>query len=67
MDATQRVKNNFLESIQVKTESLDKLAPVIADAADRIANSLLNNSYLLLSTCFRRYLIRFSTLLISIL
>ena len=47
MDATQRVKNNFLESIQVKTESLDKLAPIIADAADRIANSLLNNRKIL--------------------
>ena len=47
MDTTQRVKNNFLESIQVKTESLDKLAPIIADAADRIANSLLNNCKIL--------------------
>ncbi len=47
MDTTQRVKNNFLESIQVKTESLDKLAPIIADAADRIANSLLNNHKIL--------------------
>ena len=47
MDATQRVKNNFLESIQVKTESLDKLAPIIAAAADRIANSLLNNRKIL--------------------
>jgi D-sedoheptulose 7-phosphate isomerase len=47
MDTTQRVKNNFLESIRVKTESLDKLAPIIADAADRIANSLLNNHKIL--------------------
>jgi len=43
MDAVQRVKNNFIESIQVKTEAVDKLAPVIADAAAAIANSLLND------------------------
>ena len=47
MDATQRVKNNFLESIQIKTESLDKLAPIIASAADAMANSLLNNHKIL--------------------
>ena len=43
MDAIQRVKNNFLESIQIKTESLDELAPIIANAANAMANSLLNN------------------------
>jgi len=43
MDAVQRVKNNFIESIQIKTEAVDKLAPVIADAAAAIANSLLND------------------------
>ena len=47
MDTTQRVKNNFLESIQIKTESLDKLAPIIAEAARAIANSLLNNHKIL--------------------
>tara|TARA_B100001996_G_C18492792_1_gene528308 strand:- start:147 stop:740 length:594 start_codon:yes stop_codon:yes gene_type:complete len=43
MGAIQRVKNNFLESIQIKTESLDELAPIIANAANAMANSLLNN------------------------
>ena len=47
MDTTQRVKNNFLESIQIKTESLDKLAPLIAEAAKAMANSLLNNHKIL--------------------
>ncbi len=43
MDAIQRVKDNFLESIQVKTEAVDKLAPVIAEAAHAIANALLGD------------------------
>jgi D-sedoheptulose 7-phosphate isomerase len=43
MDTVQRVKNNFLESIQVKTDAVDKLAPVVASAAAAIANSLLND------------------------
>jgi D-sedoheptulose 7-phosphate isomerase len=43
MDTVQRVKNNFLESIQVKTDAADKLAPVIAGAAAAIANALLND------------------------
>ena len=43
MDAIQRVKNNFLESIQIKTDAVDELAPVIADAAAAIANALLND------------------------
>ena len=47
MDTTQRVKNNFLESIQIKTESLDKLPPIIAEAAKAMANSLLNNQKIL--------------------
>ena len=47
MDTTQRVKNNFLESIQIKTESLDKLAPIISEAAIAMANSLLNNHKIL--------------------
>ena len=43
MDTTKRVKNNFLESIQIKTESLEQLAPIIANSANAMANSLLNN------------------------
>mgnify|MGYP000206091534 FL=1 len=43
MDAIQRVINNFNESIQVKTEAVGKLAPVIADAAAAIADALLND------------------------
>ncbi len=43
MDRIQRVKNNFLESIQIKTESLEKLAPRIADAAAVMASCLLDN------------------------
>ena len=43
MDAVQRVKDNFNESIQVKTEAVDKLAPVIAEAAAAIANALLHD------------------------
>ena len=43
MDIVQRVKNNFLESIQIKTESLEKLAPRIADAARVMASCLLDN------------------------
>lgn len=47
MDTIQRVKNNFLESIQVKTEAVDELAPVIANAASAIANALLNDKKVL--------------------
>ena len=43
MDITQRIKDNFLESIRIKTESLDELAPLIASAANAMADSLLNN------------------------
>ena len=43
MDRIQRVKNNFLESIQIKTESLEKLAPIIANAAGVMASCLLDN------------------------
>ncbi len=43
MDRIQCVKNNFLESIQIKTESLEKLAPRIADAAGVMASCLLDN------------------------
>ena len=44
MNAVQRVKDNFQQSIQVKTEATDKLAPVIAAAAGAIANALLNDN-----------------------
>ena len=47
MDAIQRVKDNFLESIQVKTDAVDKLAPVVAEAAGVIANALLNEHKIL--------------------
>jgi D-sedoheptulose 7-phosphate isomerase len=47
MDTIQRVKNNFLESIQIKTDSVDDLAPVIASAAEAIANALLNDKKVL--------------------
>ncbi len=43
MDTVQRVKNNFLESIQIKTDAIDKLAPVIASAAAAITDALLND------------------------
>ena len=43
MDPVQRIKENFQDSIQVKTESIDILAPVIAEAADMVSNSLLND------------------------
>lgn len=42
MDAIQRVKDNFNESIQVKTDAIDILAPTIAAAAAAIANALLS-------------------------
>lgn len=47
MDTIQRVKNNFLESIQIKTDAVDKLAPVIANAAKAIADALLNDKKVL--------------------
>jgi len=47
MDTIQRVKNNFLESIQIKTDAVDDLAPVIADSAAAIANALLNDKKIL--------------------
>ena len=47
MDAIQRVKDNFQESIQVKTDAMDKLAPVVAGAANTIANALLNDHKIL--------------------
>ncbi|MEM6998871.1 MAG: phosphoheptose isomerase [Pseudomonadota bacterium] len=47
MDTIQRVKDNFLESIQIKTDAIDELAPVVANAAATIANTLLNDKKVL--------------------
>ena len=55
MDTTQRVKNNFLESIQIKTESLDKLAPIVAEAARAMANSLFGKLGSLISINSLKY------------
>ena len=43
MDPVQRIKDNFQESIRVKTEATNVLAPVIAKAAEAISNALLND------------------------
>lgn len=43
MDPVQRVKDNFQESIQVKTDAIEQLAPVIARGSEIIANALLND------------------------
>ena len=42
MDPVQRVRNNFAESIQVKTEAAERLAPLVAAAADMMTQCLLN-------------------------
>ncbi len=47
MDLVQRVKENFNESIQVKTEAIELLAPVIVDAAQAMTNCLLNEHKIL--------------------
>ncbi len=47
MDAVQRVRDNFLESIQVKTEAIDRLATHIARSAEMMANCLLNEHKIL--------------------
>ena len=47
MDATQRVRDNFLESIQVKTDAAELLAPSIANAAKMMADGLLNERKIL--------------------
>lgn len=47
MDPIQRIKENFQESIQVKSDALDTLAPVIARAAEKVANALLNDHKIL--------------------
>jgi len=47
MDPVQRVKDNFNESIQVKTDSVDRLAPLIAAAAELMTSCLLNECKIL--------------------
>ena len=47
MDLVQRVIDNFNESIQVKSESVELLAPLIANAAQLIAGSLLEEHKIL--------------------
>jgi D-sedoheptulose 7-phosphate isomerase len=47
MDTIQRVKNNFHESIQIKSDAVDELAPVIASAAKAIADALLSDKKVL--------------------
>src|SRR3972149_3616896 len=41
MDPIQRVRTNFQESIKLKTESVELLAPLISGAASLMAASLL--------------------------
>ena len=47
MDFVRRVKDNFAESIRIKTESGDLLAPLIATAAELITACLLNGNKIL--------------------
>ncbi|HSR62209.1 MAG TPA: phosphoheptose isomerase [Gammaproteobacteria bacterium] len=47
MDPVERVKENFQESIQLKADSADSLAPLIAGAAALIADSLLKEHKIL--------------------
>jgi len=47
MDFVQRVKKNFSESIQVKTDAREQLAPLIADAAELMTNCLLSDKKIL--------------------
>ncbi len=47
MDPIQRVKDNFNESIKIKSECVDALAPRIAKAAALMANSLLQEHKIL--------------------
>ena len=42
MDPIQRVKNNFAESIQIKANAVDRLAPLIAAAAELMTQCLLS-------------------------
>ncbi len=43
MDPVQRVKDNFLDSIRVKTEAIEVIAEPVAKAAAAVADSLLND------------------------
>ncbi|MDX1519410.1 MAG: phosphoheptose isomerase [Gammaproteobacteria bacterium] len=47
MDLIQRIKENFNESIQLKTECVDSLAPPIAEAAQLMTRCLLNENKIL--------------------
>lgn len=47
MDPVQRVKDNFAESIQVKTEAVDRLAPLVASAAEMMTHCLLSERKIL--------------------
>ena len=47
MDPVQRVKENFSESIQVKTEAAEILAPVIVAAAEAMTNCILGEHKIL--------------------
>jgi len=47
MDSIKRVKENFNESIQVKTEAAELLAPVIVDAATAMTSCLLGEHKIL--------------------
>ena len=47
MDAIQRVRDNFLESIRVKTEAVDLLAQPIARSAKMMADCLLDEHKIL--------------------
>ena len=47
MDPVKRVKENFNESIRVKTETAELLAPVIVDAAEAMTKCLLGEHKIL--------------------
>ena len=47
MDPIQRVRDNFNESIQLKTEAVESLAPLIAKAAALMADRLLQEHKIL--------------------
>ncbi|OGT64103.1 MAG: phosphoheptose isomerase [Gammaproteobacteria bacterium RIFCSPLOWO2_02_FULL_47_50] len=47
MDPLQRVKENFSESIKLKTESVEMLAPLIVKAAATMANCMLQEHKIL--------------------
>lgn len=47
MDPLQRVRENFSESIKLKTESVETLAPLIVKAANAMANCMLQEHKIL--------------------